>query len=344
MVVDDDDPQIGRLQSRVVALSGVLSNGNSPPNDGVLSNIATSSPMDRDQNFRSPGLLTACTLVALHLRRRIVRPAEGQPCKTSWAHPLTTQPGSGKGDRHSRRNGSRSKEQTTMSTITSWTRDHRLPVFFALTFRHLVVVVAVLRDGHRSHPVFRLRTADRRADRHRHDRRSLRLPRAGFADDPLAGRLDLVDRRDRPAAGRAGRRAAANVGIWDASVPVDLAWAGIALNFAVRFVDPLDGPLGEEPGWRGYAVPQLQRRRTPLASAVLLGVAVAAWHLPLVVAGRLDAIGLVDHLRDHSCLFLAVQPHRRQRAADHGLPRGPGDVQPWRPSGSSVRTPPGWTG
>jgi uncharacterized protein len=27
------------------------------------------------------------------------------------------------------------------------------------------------------------------------------------------------------------------------------------LMFAVRMVNPLDGPLGEEPGWRGFALP-----------------------------------------------------------------------------------------
>lgn len=37
---------------------------------------------------------------------------------------------------------------------------------------------------------------------------------------------------------------------------------------------------GEETGWRGYALPQLQLRFTPLASTLILAVAWAAWHLP----------------------------------------------------------------
>jgi membrane protease YdiL (CAAX protease family) len=61
---------------------------------------------------------------------------------------------------------------------------------------------------------------------------------------------------------------------------------------AIRFVNPLDGPLGEEPGWRGYAVPQLQTRRSPLVSAAVLAVFAALWHLPLVVTGQLPAVGL----------------------------------------------------
>jgi membrane protease YdiL (CAAX protease family) len=40
------------------------------------------------------------------------------------------------------------------------------------------------------------------------------------------------------------------------------------------------GALGEETGWRGYALPQLQRRFTPLASSLILAVLWFGWHLP----------------------------------------------------------------
>lgn len=40
------------------------------------------------------------------------------------------------------------------------------------------------------------------------------------------------------------------------------------------------GPLGEEFGWRGFALPRLLHRWQPLAAALILGVIWWAWHLP----------------------------------------------------------------
>jgi membrane protease YdiL (CAAX protease family) len=88
--------------------------------------------------------------------------------------------------------------------------------------------------------------------------------------------------------------ATANVTVWGAPAPdlATLAWAEIGLVFAFRFVDPLDGPIGEEPGWRAYAVPRLQQLWSPLRAGCTLGVLVALWHLPLVVVGALAPVGL----------------------------------------------------
>ena len=77
-----------------------------------------------------------------------------------------------------------------------------------------------------------------------------------------------------------------------ASGLAEVTWSGLLTVFAVRLVNPMDGPLGEEPGFRGYAVPVLQTGRTPLQAAAILGVLVAGWHLPLVVFGHLSLIGL----------------------------------------------------
>jgi CAAX protease family protein len=47
----------------------------------------------------------------------------------------------------------------------------------------------------------------------------------------------------------------------------------------------LGGPLGEEPGWRGFALPRLQALHGPLAGGILLGLLWACWHLPLFWSG-----------------------------------------------------------
>ena len=50
--------------------------------------------------------------------------------------------------------------------------------------------------------------------------------------------------------------------------------------------------MGEEPGWRGYALPRLFSAMSPLPAAAVLGLIVAAWHLPLVLMGMLSFFGL----------------------------------------------------
>jgi membrane protease YdiL (CAAX protease family) len=43
----------------------------------------------------------------------------------------------------------------------------------------------------------------------------------------------------------------------------------------------ISGPLGEEPGWRGFALPRLRAAWHPVPASVWLGVIWAGWHLPL---------------------------------------------------------------
>ena len=53
------------------------------------------------------------------------------------------------------------------------------------------------------------------------------------------------------------------------SIPTVL-WAGLYA-----------GPLGEEIGWRGFLLPELQKKYTNLKSAIIIGVIWFIWHIPL---------------------------------------------------------------
>jgi membrane protease YdiL (CAAX protease family) len=61
----------------------------------------------------------------------------------------------------------------------------------------------------------------------------------------------------------------------------------LVLTYPVAFVSTfiLGGPLGEEPGWRGFALPRLQPLHGPLVGSIILGILWACWHLPLFWSG-----------------------------------------------------------
>lgn len=72
-------------------------------------------------------------------------------------------------------------------------------------------------------------------------------------------------------------------GAWLGAGPLSaLSWGALAAYpYAVARALVMAGPIGEEPGWRGFALPLLQARYTRPTAALMLGVLWAAWHAPL---------------------------------------------------------------
>ena len=62
-------------------------------------------------------------------------------------------------------------------------------------------------------------------------------------------------------------------------------WSALLGAFALRLVNPLDGPMLEELGWRGFAQHNLQKRYSPLTANLILAALVTLWHLPLIPTG-----------------------------------------------------------
>lgn len=63
--------------------------------------------------------------------------------------------------------------------------------------------------------------------------------------------------------------------------PAGMAAGDLGFWVGAVIYNMISGPLGEETGWRGFALPRLQARYNALASSLILGVLWAFWHVPL---------------------------------------------------------------
>lgn len=71
-----------------------------------------------------------------------------------------------------------------------------------------------------------------------------------------------------------------------ASMPVNIqlpAWTDLIAGFL--FPSFFLVALGEEPGFRGFALPRLLEGRSALSASLILGVLHAIWHIPVIIFG-----------------------------------------------------------
>jgi membrane protease YdiL (CAAX protease family) len=232
-----------------------------------------------------------------------------------------------------------------MTAIVTWIRNHRLITFFGLTYAiawwswpfyalGIAPDIAFLPVAPLAAAIIVIAIAEGKAGFRDLGSRIIRwrVPWYWYAvaiGVPLAVRFGTVF---------------ANAGL-GGSLPdwSSLAWTSFLMAFLIRLVNPMDGPLGEEPGFRGFAIPRLQARWSPLASVTILAVLVALWHLPLVVTDNIGPVGLITTFsitffyfwlfnRTGGSVLLTLLAHMAQGAVkfgDFGLPASDLARQEW---------------
>ncbi len=68
----------------------------------------------------------------------------------------------------------------------------------------------------------------------------------------------------------------------------------------------LTGPTGEEPGWRGFALPRLLARYSPLKAGLILGIIWDFWHLPLWIASGYSPLKMLIYSLSFSVALISL--------------------------------------
>ena len=87
----------------------------------------------------------------------------------------------------------------------------------------------------------------------------------------------------------------------------DISTPALLLTLLINLL--ITGPLGEELGWRGFALPHLLKKFNPFAASLILGIIWGVWHLPAFYVSSMvqSSLSLPIFLLSALCLsFLAT--------------------------------------
>jgi membrane protease YdiL (CAAX protease family) len=77
--------------------------------------------------------------------------------------------------------------------------------------------------------------------------------------------------------------------------------------FHLLVINLLTGPTGEEPGWRGFALPRLLERYSPLKAGLVLGLMWSFWHLMMwLVASGYSGTTLLVYILEFTVTIVAL--------------------------------------
>lgn len=88
-------------------------------------------------------------------------------------------------------------------------------------------------------------------------------------------------------------------------------WPRVVFFFLLFLVLPIAAPLGEEPGWRGFAQLRLMQGRSALMASLILGVLWASWHLPLIVIWKISSWALIPLVIPSAIIMTWIYLHTR---------------------------------